>query len=217
MSTSAPSSVRRRLLVGALVVVLSVVAIGIILLLKRRERDDVHVTRSPPAGLADAGAAQSPSAPPREAGLLSGAEQLLDGGSPSETAASDPRADEREPLRKTDRRPNAGRRVDLVISGDPLLRQALLRRVKGARVVAHSDRGLSLSVTQKTTVAGNEATSTCRAAISELPRKNLLGSLASSATTAGEGMTVAELKAEAATACAAALADDVSKWVRKRR
>lgn len=107
--------------------------------------------------------------------------------------------------------------VDVVLSGDAVMRRAFTRKLAGVRIVEGSGRGFYLSLKNDTGVGGGTVFSKCTAAVSALPQKKLLASLSARADIAGEGMSDQELKDEASAACAASLAEDVSGWLRAHR
>ncbi len=108
--------------------------------------------------------------------------------------------------------------IEVELSGDAGLRRALIQQLTGASVTTNPQRGFALSLKNehgKTT--GGAVYARCSVAIAQLPSRKLLASLSTRADVDGEGVTDAELEHDAAQACAAALATDVSSWLRAHR
>lgn len=113
-----------------------------------------------------------------------------------------------------------GGSVDIALAGDAELRRAVQRKLRsGVRVVdesAGTGRWLA-SLSMTTGEAKGVIFAKCSAAMSELPQRKLVGSLANRADVSGDGANDDELKAAAKQSCADSLADDVASWVRARR
>lgn len=114
----------------------------------------------------------------------------------------------------------AGGIVDVALAGDAELRRALQKKLRGqVRVVDEGGGGRWLASLSMTTgeAKGGVIFAKCSAAMSELPQRKLVGSLANRADVSGGGSNDDELKAAAKSSCADSLADDVAQWVRARR
>jgi hypothetical protein len=110
-----------------------------------------------------------------------------------------------------------GSKIPVVLSGDSSLKLTLSKKLSGVKIVDDGASGFLLSLRNDTQAHGDEGSARCSAAISVLPQRKLVASLSSRADVAGGGMSAAELKNEASTACAASLADDVSAWLRAHK
>lgn len=114
-----------------------------------------------------------------------------------------------------------GGTVDVVLAGDAELRRALQKKLRGGvRVVdENAGKGRWLASLSMTTgeAKGGVLFAKCSAAMSELPQRKLVGSLANRADVSGDGANDDELKAAAKSSCADSLADDVAQWVKSRR
>ncbi len=111
--------------------------------------------------------------------------------------------------------------VDLALAGDAELRRALQKKLRGSVRVVDENAGTGrwLASLSMTTGEGKGGViyAKCSAAMSELPQRKLVGSLANRADVSGDGANDDELKAAAKSSCADSLADDVAQWVRSRR
>ena len=110
---------------------------------------------------------------------------------------------------------SAGGAVEVLLSGDEGLRRSLRSKLKGMRFDVDGSRGFQLSLRSDTGSSGGAVFAKCSAAVSELPARKLVASLSARADAAGDDDN--ELKEAAMDACAASLAEDVSKWIRAHR
>lgn len=114
-----------------------------------------------------------------------------------------------------------GGTVDVALAGDAELRRALQKKLRGGvRVVdENAGSGRWLASLSMTTGQGNGGVifAKCSAAMSELPQRKLVGSLANRADVSGDGANDDELRSAAKSSCAESLAEDVAQWVRARR
>jgi len=108
------------------------------------------------------------------------------------------------------------------VSGDPRAREAVARalRQRLQEIGVDEGDGATFAVTLRADAAddgGGGATRVrCGLSLARQPDRQLAGSLSAHADVEGEGSTPAELAADAATACGAALADDLAAWLRRR-
>lgn len=110
--------------------------------------------------------------------------------------------------------------------GDDGVRKALSRSfargLDRLDVRGRSDSGYLVSVfvddaKHTKTGEGDDVTVRCRLSIAQLPKKNVLASLKARADASGEGTDVDELLGDAADACGATLAKDLSAWVGRQK
>lgn len=118
-------------------------------------------------------------------------------------------------LKETKTVASAGGAVEVLLSGDDGLRRSLRSKLKGMRFDVDGSRGFQLSLRADTGSSGGAVFAKCSAAVSELPARKLVASLSARADAAGDDDN--ELKEAAMEACAASLAEDVSKWIRAHR
>ncbi|HEY4219969.1 MAG TPA: hypothetical protein VGO62_01475, partial [Myxococcota bacterium] len=97
---------------------------------------------------------------------------------------------------------------NVVLAGDGGLARAMKKKLGSAHVVDISEHGYALSLHADSGQSESGIYSKCSVAVSELPNKKLVASLSDRADAAPGS------EREAADACAQALADDLSSWLR---
>jgi hypothetical protein len=113
----------------------------------------------------------------------------------------------------------ASEKVNVVLSPSEsaaALSGTFARKLRGVRVVPTASRGWYVTLKMQSGGTGDAAWVRCSATLSELPDKKLGGALSARADVTGEGADRDELIEDAADACAASLAQDVSAWIRQR-
>jgi hypothetical protein len=106
------------------------------------------------------------------------------------------------------------------VSGDPVARAAVARALRQRLQEEGVDEGdgANVAITLRADGADVDGGATrvrCSVSLARQPGRQVAGSLSAHADVEGEGVPPAELAADAAQACGAALADDLAAWLRR--